>query len=76
MKKEEVVTQLRELRERHKVTQVEMAARMGITQSAVSKIERKGAGITTEVLKAYVTALGATVEFAVVIDGQSHVISL
>ena len=54
---------LREVREEQGLTQVELAARMHVTQPSVSELERgelERAGIAT--IKAYVEALGGSVE--------------
>jgi len=54
---------LREVREEQGLTQVELAARMHVTQPSVSALERgeiERAGLAT--IKAYVEALGGTVE--------------
>ncbi len=54
---------LREMREEQGLTQVELAARMHVTQPSVSALERgdlEKAGLAT--IKAYVEALGGKVE--------------
>lgn len=54
---------LREVREEQGLTQVELAARMHVTQPSVSELERgelERAGLAT--IKAYVEALGGSVE--------------
>lgn len=54
---------LREMREAQGLTQVELAARMHVTQPSVSALERgdlEKAGLAT--IKAYVEALGGKVE--------------
>lgn len=54
---------LREVREEQGLTQVELAARMHVTQPSVSQLERSEldrAGLAT--IKAYVEALGGSVE--------------
>lgn len=54
---------LREVREEQGLTQVELAARMHVTQPTVSELERgelERAGLAT--IKAYVEALGGSVE--------------
>jgi len=54
---------LREVREEQGLTQVELAARMHVTQPSVSELERgelDRAGLAT--IKAYVEALGGSVE--------------
>ena len=62
---------LREVREEQGLTQVELAARMHVTQPTVSELERgelDRAGLAT--IKAYVEALGGSVE--VVADFGDH----
>lgn len=62
---------LREVREEQGLTQVELAARMHVTQPSVSELERgelDRAGLAT--IKAYVEALGGSVE--VVADFGDH----
>jgi DNA-binding XRE family transcriptional regulator len=51
--------QLKKLREMAKLTQVQLAKKMGITQGALTKIEKKS-DISVDIFKAYVKALGAT----------------
>ena len=50
---------IRDAREAAAVTQTELAARMGVAQSAVSRIEAGRANITIEMLTRIATALGA-----------------
>lgn len=52
------------------VTQVEMAARLGMTQSGVSQLERRG-DVLLSTLAAYLAALGADVAFTVTIGDQT-----
>lgn len=62
---------LREVREEQGLTQVELAARMHVTQPSVSELERgelDRAGLAT--IKAYVEALGGSVE--VIADFGDH----
>lgn len=62
---------LREVREEQGLTQVELAARMHVTQPSISELERgelDRAGLAT--IKAYVEALGGSVE--VVADSGDH----
>ena len=63
MRAETRAYRLREVREEQGLTQVELAARMHVTQPSVSELERgelERAGLAT--IKAYVEALGGTVE--------------
>jgi len=50
---------IRDAREAAGVTQTELAARMGVAQSAVSRIEAGRANITVEMLTRIAAALGA-----------------
>ena len=63
---------LREIREAAGATQVELARRLGINQTAVSKMERrKGMSITS--LLRFVHALGGEVDISVRLAGQEPV---
>jgi DNA-binding XRE family transcriptional regulator len=55
------------------VTQVEMASRMGITQTQVSKIEA-GEDHLVSTLRRYAKALGGAVEVAIVVDGRRYLV--
>ena len=50
---------IRDAREEGGLTQTELAARMGVAQSALSRIEAGRANITLEMLTRIATALGA-----------------
>lgn len=50
------------LREAHGLTQVDVAARLGVEQGAISKRERAGRRILVENLEAYARALGCECE--------------
>lgn len=50
---------IRDARETAAITQTELAARMGVAQSALSRIEAGRANITIEMLTRIATALGA-----------------
>lgn len=60
---------LRELREVSGLTQVELAARVGITQSELSKLERRN-NQRVATLRRYVQALGGTLELTAVVNGK------
>lgn len=49
---------LRDARVRHEVSQEELAARAGTTQSAISRIEREGVSPSIETLRALLFVLG------------------
>lgn len=52
---------LRELREQLNLTQMEVATELGVSQNAVSRIERSAVGrIRVETLRRYAEALGGT----------------
>jgi DNA-binding XRE family transcriptional regulator len=59
---------LRELREVQGLSQAELAARLGIQQAAVSKVERRR-DLHLDTLEAIVTALGGTLEMKVKFPG-------
>jgi ribosome-binding protein aMBF1 (putative translation factor) len=51
-------TRLREMREAADLTQVELAERMGLTDSYVSKVENGHADVTLDYLAAFAEGLG------------------
>jgi DNA-binding XRE family transcriptional regulator len=55
------------------VTQVEMASRMGITQTQVSKIEA-GEDHLVSTLRRYAEALAGAVEVSIVVDGRRYLV--
>ena len=59
---------LRDLREVHGLSQTELAARLGIQQAAVSKVERRQ-DLHLDTLSAIVTALGGTLDMKVKFPG-------
>ena len=59
---------LRELREVHGLSQADLAARLGIQQAAVSKVERRQ-DLHLDTLTAIVKALGGTLEMKVKFPG-------
>ena len=61
---------LAEIRRAAGVTQVEMAARLGMTQSSVSQLERRG-DVLLSTLAAYLAALGAAANITVAVDDQT-----
>jgi predicted transcriptional regulator len=63
---------LREIREAAGATQEELARRLGINQTAVSKMERRK-GMTMSNLTRVVQALGGSVEIAVKLEGREPV---
>jgi predicted transcriptional regulator len=52
-----------------KITQEQVAERMGITQSQVSKLEAAEDAIEVRTLRAYAEALGAVLEVCITVDG-------
>ena len=61
------------VREAKKLTQAEIAARMGVSPQAVSKLERYDADPKLSTLRRYANAIGAIVEHRVTEDrGQSE----
>lgn len=62
--------QLAEMRQAAGLTQVELAAALGVTQARVSKIEH-GDISGVDVIRAYVTALGGTIELVATVGDRS-----
>jgi predicted transcriptional regulator len=60
---------LKDLREALGLTQVELASRVGITQSQLSKLERRS-NHRIATLRRYVQALGGSLEINAVVNGQ------
>ena len=58
---------MRQVRDRAKLTQRELAAKLGVTQSAVAKIERRD-DVLLSTLIAYVKAAGGRYEIEVSFD--------
>lgn len=76
MEQEERAYRLREIREGQGVTQKELAGRMNLTQPTVSALESGDldrSGLVT--LKAYVEALGGTVEVTATFGDRKIVLS-
>jgi transcriptional regulator with XRE-family HTH domain len=61
---------MRELRNQVGVTQKELAQRLGIGQSWVSKLESANNDHTFESILAYLDALGAELKASILLDGQ------
>ncbi len=59
---------LRQVRDRAKLTQRELATKLGVTQSAVAKIERRD-DVLLSTLIAYVKAAGGRYDLKVWFDG-------
>jgi len=66
-------TSLAAIREVAALTQVEVAEKMGIAQSAVSRIERREVWLLST-MKAYFDALGAEASLKIRIAGTDHTI--
>jgi transcriptional regulator with XRE-family HTH domain len=64
-----VVVDLAAIRKATGVTQVELAASLGVGQAAVSKIERQS-DMLLSTLSGYLTALGVNAQIVVEINGQ------
>lgn len=62
---------LYELRHREAVSQVELAGRLAITQSAVSKLEH-AEDVRISTLRQYLEALGARLELVAVFDDEDR----
>jgi transcriptional regulator with XRE-family HTH domain len=61
---------LAEIRHATGVTQVDLAARLGVGQAAVSKIERQS-DMLLSTLRGYLTALGVDAQIVVEVAGQT-----
>src|SRR5664280_1795395 len=71
------VLELEKVRARKKLTQSEVAARMGLSQRRVSAIEHTGSGeIKIDTLRRYVESLGGRLEVSAVVDGDHIPLSL
>lgn len=53
-----------------RLTQIEVAKKMGVTQGRVSEIEASDDAIQVSTLRAYAAAIGATLEVCITVDGQ------
>ncbi len=54
--------QLRDIRNRKRMTQLELAKKIGTTQSAIARIESGNQNISMKVLQKLLVALGATIK--------------
>ena len=54
--------QIRELRNRKRMTQLELAKKIGTTQSVIARIESGGQNISMKTLQKLLVALGATIK--------------
>lgn len=61
---------LAELRRRHRVTQAQLAQRLGMSQSDLSKLERR-TDVRLSTLRAYVAALGGALVLVAEADGST-----
>lgn len=62
---------LRELREAHHLTQVQLAERLDVSQNRISKLEHGDIGKSqVETIRKYVEALGGTLRIDVEVDGN------
>jgi DNA-binding XRE family transcriptional regulator len=52
-----------------KLTQEQVAERLGVTQGQISKIESSDDAIEVRTLRAYAEAIGATLEVCLTVDG-------
>ena len=62
--------QLSELRRALGLTQVELAALIGRSQTTISQLENGEIGLSIDTLRSIVTQLGGTVEITAVFEGQ------
>lgn len=67
-----IAIRLAELRKSAKLSQAELAQRIGVSQSAISQLESSDNSIQWDTLNKYVNALGGTLHLSVEMpDGQS-----
>lgn len=62
---EQLLHDLVAMREHHKLSQAEVAARMGVTQPTVSALERHDANPTISTIRRYALAVGARLDITV-----------
>lgn len=67
---DELVTRLADHRRRLGLSQTEVAARMGTSQSAVARLEAGGSDLRLSTLERYAQALGTRLGFGVHEDGS------
>lgn len=66
-----LANRIREIRELSKLTQAEVAYRIGISPSAYGQIERKAGKSTFETLEKVAEAIGVSIAFLVDVDKTS-----
>jgi transcriptional regulator with XRE-family HTH domain len=67
----DVVVRLAEVRREQRLSQTQIAARMGTSQSAVARLEAGQDDIRLSTLRRYADALGHTVHFGVTATGEA-----
>lgn len=72
----EFMAALVQLREDHGLRQEDVAERLGVTQAAVSKIERYDANPTLSTIRRYALAVGARLRLQVVDDSSNRRVEL
>lgn len=68
----ELIAELISLRAKQGLSQTDVAARMGTSQSAVARLEAGKADARLSTLERYATALGTSIRFAVGIEPQDE----
>lgn len=69
---ENMMRDLRTLRERHDLTQETVAERMGVTQPSVSQFERYDANPRLDTVRRYAMAVGARIHTRVIDDAVTY----
>ncbi|MBT2503492.1 helix-turn-helix transcriptional regulator [Curtobacterium sp. ISL-83] len=64
-----------ELRHKHRLTQAEVAERMGVSQPAVAKFERYDANPTQTTIQRYAMAVGARIKVEIIDDCEDEQVS-
>jgi transcriptional regulator with XRE-family HTH domain len=70
-----MVNELIELRKKHKLSQADVAASMGVTQPAVSQFESDDSNPTLSTIRRYAMAVGARLKTEVIDDMEDQVAS-
>lgn len=69
----DLLSELVALRKQHDLTQSAVAQRMGVSQAAVSQVERYDANPTLSTIRRYALAVGARIEHRVIDDQDGYV---
>ena len=67
-----LANRIRQIREAHKLSQAEIAYKVGITPSAYGQIERKAANTKFETLQKIAAAMEVSILFLIDVDNPSY----